>query len=486
MPDIQNNPYNYNQELQDTGVINTQSPSIAPIQEEVAASAPVVPNIFNIMNNSDALVKAQNPWMKSEQYNTPVNTKLSDTERYADPQYGFNPYNVNTETQYGDREGWFKTMGKDAVKIGANVIAGFAQTIATIPNAVNAVISGDFSKLEDNPVNNTTSDLLASLDKAMPQFQNTFANNHPIANYIPFYGNGWGSVMQNVAFVGGAILATVLQDAAVGAITVGAGDAPLIAAQIGEYGTKLGKMFTGGKEAFEAFNEALNAGDNTAKALNRAYTIAKISDGTKYALALQTAAWSQAAMMSNSTHKMLRTELQQDYYDKHGYDAIGLDNQKIEDYARDGSNAQMLATGALLTVTDAIQFPSLLKPFQAAKRGVMATLDNGVNIGLKEGQRDIYEAIVNPAKGIKGLASKVLPSTGLVTSIGTQTAQMGGLMFFGRTAEDFYKRKFDDSSIRDLDNLNKSAATGLQKVFFTREGREGVLMGGLIGIAIHG
>ena len=114
-------------------------------------------------------------------------------------------------------------------------------------------------------------------------------------------------------------------------------------------------------------------------------------------------------MMSNSTHKMLRTELQQDYYDKNGYDATGLDNQKIEDYARDGSNAQMLATGALLTVTDAIQFPSLLKPFQAAKRGVEATLENGVNIGLKSGSRDVYEAIVNPAKGLKGLVKLFVP-----------------------------------------------------------------------------
>jgi len=484
MPDIQSNPYNYNQELQDTGVINTQSPSIASAEGAGAENAtPTPPNIFNIMNNSDALVKAQNPWMKSEQYNTPINTKLSDTERYADPQYGFSPYNENTENQYGDRQSWYKDLGKTIVKTGANVIAGFAQTIATIPNAVNAAVSGDLSKLEDNPVNNTVGDMLQSLDTYMPQFQTTFEKNHPVLNYIPFVGNGWGKVMQNVGFVGGAIGGTILQDAAIGAMTGGVGDVPVIGAQLAEWSTKIGKMFSGGDKAYQGFLDAYNAGNQTEKALDAASAYSKIVNGTRYVLSVQTAAWSQAAMMANSTHKMLRTELQQDYYDKHGYDATGLDNQKVEDYARDGANTQMLATGALLSVTDAIQFPSLLKPFQAAKRGVEATLDNGVKIGLEDG---VWKAIVDPAKGLKGLVSKALPSSGLVTSIGTQTAQMAGMMLFGNTAEDFYKRKFDDSTISDLDNLNKSTSEGLQKVFFTRNGMEGVLMGGLIGIAIHG
>lgn len=484
MPDIQGIPYNYNNELADTGVINTAPP--ASNNGEEGADVHPIANIFDILGGAGAIAKQENPWIKSTKYNIATNTKLSDTLRYADPTYGFNPYNPNLENQYGDRQSWLTDWGHTIVKTGANAIGAFAQTIATIPNAINAIASGDISKMEDNPINNGVSDMLEGLDVSMPTFTSTWQQAHPVLNYIPFVGNGWGKVLQNVGFVGGAIGGSVLQDALIGAITGGVGEAPLIGMQLANLSTKIGKMVAGGAKAFEGFNEALTAGKEAEAALNTANTLVKVGSQTRYALAVQTAAWSQAAMMANGTHRLLKDELQQDFYDKHGYDAVGQDLDKVNEYAKHGANADLLATATLLSITDAIQFPTILKPFAAAKRTLEATLDNGVNIGLNKGSLDAYEEIVNPVKGFKGILNKGIPSARLLASTGAQSAAMGGQMFFQRTAEDFYKRKFNDDTISNADNLTKSMSSGIQKVFYTQEGLEGVIMGGLIGLAIHG
>src|SRR6202000_998721 len=73
------------------------------------------------------------------------------------------------------------------------------------------------------------------------------------------------------------------------------------------------------------------------------------------------------------------------------------ESAQIEKYATAGANVRFGANMALLTLSDAIQFDNILKPFNVAQHGVTGSLQKALEkegaeeIGLKAGTIDTFE-----------------------------------------------------------------------------------------------
>jgi hypothetical protein len=67
---------------------------------------------------------------------------------------------------------------------------------------------------------------------------------------------------------------------------------------------------------------------------------------------------------------------------------------KITDYATDAMNTRFGINMVLLTVSNAIQFDNILKPFTSAQKGLKSTITKKIEdvgqIGLKEGSIDVF------------------------------------------------------------------------------------------------
>lgn len=482
MPDT-GSPYNYGNEFLDTGASNLPpvatpaiDPALSPNQNTYGDSSTA---------NIQAILKRDNPWLSSVQETTPINTRLDQTTRYDDPTHGYDPYNPNIEYQYGDRQSALVKWKNNILKFGANTAGAFLDAVATIPLVVNAAMEGDLSKVQNNSLTNSIQDWTAGLENSLPNYETTYEKNHPILNYFNpvngSLGDSWGGVLKNLGYTVGSIAGALTEDVAIGALTGGLGDIPLVGVQFTKAFGKLGKVLGLGEKGAESLTTALQQGKKIEDVIAGMSTTNKIVDKTRYGLSLLTSATSEAMIEANQVMSELTAGLKKDYYDKHGFDATGSDADSIDTYSKTAGNAALLSNIALLTITEANMFGSLLKPAAAAKAGMEAAIDDGIKLKLQEGSKDIFEEAVNPKKGFKGIVNKFVNSDG-VHSFGIEGFQEGAQFVIQNSSEDYYKRKYDTPSINATDNFVKSLSTGLDKVVNTREGLENILLGGLTGI----
>lgn len=484
MPTNQTGSYNYGNEFLDTG-INTIPPVNPNIPDPDLTSNQNF-SIDNFFSQMESNINRDNPWINSARFDTPVNTRLKDTLRYDDPEFGFDAYNPNIEYQYGDRQGFLKKWGNNLVKFGANTVGSFVESIATIPLVANAAIEGDLSKIENNSLTNGITKWLDDLENSLPNYETTFGKEHPVLNYIPFIGNSgdsWGGVLKNLGYTVGAIGGALLQDVAVGAVTGGLGEIPLIASQFTKLTGKLGKVLGSSDEAIKGFQTALNGGRDIEKILNGMSAQARILDKTRYGLSLLTSATAEGMFEANQAMNITQKELLTDFYNTHGYDATGQELAEIQDYAKSAGNATLLSNVALLTLTNGLQLETILKPSSIAKGILESKIDDGLRIGLQKGSLDVLEAIPDVKKGFRGMLSSAAKNR-TVKSFGTESFEEGSQFVIQTASEDFYKRKYDEPSISSLDNFTSSVSQGLKDVFTTREGLENILIGGLSGAVI--
>ena len=493
MPDVRQDPaYNYNNELADTGSSNvpTISPAMFKTQTPNSIDNPVQGG--TLLEQATALtnrtVGKNNPWMASEQFNTPINTKLKDTERYDDSSLGFDPLNANQEYQYGENQGFIAKWRNNLLKATVNFAGFFVDTMASIPEVVNAAAHGDLSKVYNNDINNGVQEWMDSMENKLPNFESFAERDHPMSSYLNprYWGNSFGGLVKNLAGIGGAIGASLIQDAAVASVTDGIGELPLVAGQITKAFGKLSDVIGGGEKTVQGLNDALKAGKNIQKTVYTLSDIKTATDATKYGLNLVTSSMANGAFQAQQTYRTVVDELKKDFYEKNGFEAQGADLDRINDMATKAGNTDLVTVVATSAMVHSVIMPGLLKPIGAARKYINEELAGASKVALKDNSLDVFESTVSQSKGIKGLWQKAGSFTNALGKGVLTAADLDAQMIVQRSAEDYYKRQFDDNNVNTTDNLLQSVGDASKEFLFSKEGTSSTILGLLTGVAIHG
>jgi hypothetical protein len=443
----------------------------------------------------------------SDVANTPIaSTKLADTERYTNPNIGFNAFDSNLEQKYADNQSWYGAIGNSLGKIAYAAGSSLVQTLAAIPYTLAGVATGKLDMAYNNPVVNTLDQWSKDLETSLPNYQTAYEKQHPYYSYVtPWnfksFTNSWGNVLKNVGYTAGAIGGSVLIDSALAATTGGLGDAAVLPSQVARIGSildklgtaeeitantgKVAKIFSAGTENVARLNAAIEGGEDLQSAVNKLYGQAKVADNFRYGFNLFNSALSIGALTANQTYGETKDELTQEFRQKYGVDPTGDDYKNIEANATGAGNTDFLINTAATMATDAISFGAMLKPTAAAQRAVRKEIAE--NTELKLSNPDTWE-LINPTKGYKGIIKRVGNAFGteLGHSVVGETLKGGFQMVSNSANADYWKRKYDEPTMDDTDNLLQSIGTGLQKTFLTPEGQQNLFMFALNGPVIHG
>jgi hypothetical protein len=204
---------------------------------------------------------------KNAALSKPVLTTLSETLRYTDPSLGFNPTDTELEYKYADAHP-YKTFGNNMIQFGARFLGAATEAIATIPIAVNAAWNKDFSKMYDNPVTNSISDWLDTLNTSLPTYRTRYEEEHPVLKYLGVGGlnatlGAWGGAVNNLGYTAGAIAGALIEDTIITGLTGGVGLLPALGtnvAQIYRGFTKAGRIAATAAEETKALTQIAYGG----------------------------------------------------------------------------------------------------------------------------------------------------------------------------------------------------------------------------------
>jgi len=407
----------------------------------------------------------------------------------------------DSEEAFGKAQPWYKQWGNALVKTVATAGGTFVNGLAAIPST----IAGN---PYDNSMGNSIDTWLKNMEDSFPNYYTKWQRDHPFMSAVPFSGgfsNFWGDkFIKNLGFTVGAIGSAVAQDAIIGAATEGIGEIPGVASQIGKASLWLNKVFTGTNRADELLQLGRAAGRTEEQLVNlknlaQAAAATKVSNGARYAMNLYGASASEAGMEARDGYNTVREDLLKSYQREKGYSATGEDLDQIEKYARAAGNLRFGINMALLSVSNAIQFDSILKPFSAAKAGFRSSVEKelteGAAIGMKKGTMDTFERVV--PKGIWGKIKPTIPailSEGVFEEGGQYATQIGVENFYERKylydkglAKSNYSKDETPWDSRDqIKNIVHSVVKGLNDEFSTDEGLENVVLGALTGVVFGG
>lgn len=454
-----------------------------------------------------------------QSYLNPDYTPQPLTKRYAN----WNPY-IDNEEVAAKQQPWYDKWANALVKTGATAVGTLAQSLMTIPDTINAIRSGNFSKEYQSDFENSVDNWSKNLEDQFPNYYSKWEQEHPFLSAIPFSGGGanfWSDkLIKNLGFTIGAIGGAVLQDTVVGAMTEGVGDIPLVGNQIGKAALWLNKMFSTETKLGEALGatrpglltqltetaEAVPASKQAMFDLNKLAQVAaskKITDAGRYAMNLYGAARTEAGFEARDGFNTVKADLTKQFQLTNQRDPTPEEITEIEKYATASGNVRFGVNMALLTVSDAIQFDNILKPFNAAQNGITGSLqkaieNKGAALALKEGTVDTFEKKVG-ATTVKGkvwnLIKPQIPnilSEGIYEEGGQFAAQMATQNYYERkyfhdkgiaTAANGDKEAWSPSSIL---NIMHSTGQGLAAEFGTTEGLENILLGSLTAILTGG
>lgn len=432
-----------------------------------------------------SLKKTPNPLQQ------PYYTNLENAERYLDGGYGgYHPYDINQENWFGENQGWFTQMGNRVGKFGIKAFGSFANALMDIPNVITAISENNIDKMWDNPTNNWATDMMEWSEKTLPNYETNWEREHPFANLIPFYGNagnGWGKILENVGFTVGAIGGAVVEDLAIAAITGGVGEIPLAAMQINKAVYNLGKLLGAGKDAMAALRTQIKSADEIIKGLRG---IDRFNYATRQGLwgaNMVTSGFAEAAFEGIESHKTLSNDLRKEFIEENGRMPTYEEAQEIENKSRDGGNARFLMNAALLAVTNTIQWGNVLRPFNSVKDILDQEIKAGLRVGLKEGSKDVFEAIGPSTRLAKfGNAVKNNALVRTLTTSSSEGFEEGAQYAIETGVYDYYKRQYDQRGMQDTNNFMKSFGTAMSKTLGTQQGWENIVYGLLGGTMYKG
>ena len=333
----------------------------------------------------------------------------ADAESMADRYPVFEPGSDNEEV-YGLNQSPWKQAANGIIK-GIGMAAGtFVQGMMSIPDMISAAASGKASDLYDSNLERGTSTLMNNMENTFPNYYTHAQQDRGILNAVPFSGgfaNFWGDKMiKNLGFVAGAVGSAVAQDAIIGAVTDGIGDALLVPNQFGKAALWLNKAFVGADTAQDLLQGGkmartltdagvdLSQGDLlTLKGLSAINTTKKLGSAVEYMNNIYGAGRTMSAGGAREMHDSVKQDLTQDYITKNGYAPIAEDQQKIEDTATAAANTKFAVDTGLMMVMESVSLDNILKPYGTATERYMASIQRkfGIDaegIQFKEGSID--------------------------------------------------------------------------------------------------
>ncbi len=419
--------------------------------------------------------------------------ELLDNKRY--PMYA---RDMDLENVYGLQQSWGSQLANGVIKMGATGLGTFAQGFATIPNTISSIKGGVKELSNPDGYEASIDNWLKNVEDIFPNYYTRYEKEHPFLAAVPFMrgsANFWGDkFIKNLGFTAGAIGSALVQDAAIGLVTQGIGEIPLIANQVGKASLWLNKVLTGTNDLEKALSVAKTVGASEKALLGmtrleQAAAYTKLTDGFKYGMSLYGSARTEAAVEARDGYNQVKKTLIEQYkLENLGQEPTGEDAAKIEEYATSAMNARFGANLAILTVSNAIQFDNLFKSFgKASKAGLGSSISKDIEsagkIGLKKGSLDEFE--IKAADKLLGRVwDKVRPTLPSVFSEGIY--EEGGQFAVEKGTYDYYTNKYKNPKNRqyknDFDAVLDSTLKGLQAQFGTQEGIENMMIGGLTGM----
>lgn len=434
-------------------------------------------------------------------------TAAPQSELLANQRYPVYQRGVDLENVYGLQQSWYQQLGNGVAKLGANIVGTFAQSMTNIPNTISAAKNADFAKLSGDPdgYEGTIDNWMRNMDDVFPNYMTRYERDHPFKTIIPFTrgsANWWGGkFLPNIGFMIGAVSGAAVQDAAVGIVTEGIGEIPLVAAQLGKAALYLNKLFSAetklgrvlGATELTSLGRVTELANNLGKTetqilnmtkLAQLSAAAKVNSGFRYGMAVVGSAMTEAGVESRDAYRQVKEDLTKQYIAENGTEPDFNAAQDIENYATNAMNARFGINMALLTASNTLQFGTLFKSMTAAKGSVQQLGDIG-KIGLAEGSLDVFEK-----KAAKTIAGKVWESVkpGVGNIFREGVFEEGAQFAAERGTYDYYTRKYKSNKYKetwqDLNEVMKSTTFGMKEQFGSQEGIENMLIGGLTGLLI--
>jgi hypothetical protein len=416
------------------------------------------------------------------------------SELIANQRYPLFERGVDLENVYGLQQSGLEQIGNGLAKMGAFALGTFGQSFATTPNTINAIRKGSLGELSNpNGYEASIDDWMNNMEDRFPNYVTNYERSRGLATAIPFtYGsaNFWGNkILKNSGFMVGAIAGSIVQDAAVGFITGGLGEIPLVASQLGRASLYLNKLFAGTNKVDKVLDLARAAGKSEQALLNiqklgQLAAATKLNNGFRYGMSIYGSARTEAAIESRETYRTIKEQLTEQYkLDNYGEEPNSDVVKEIEDYATNAMNTRFGINMALLTVSNAVQFDNIFKSFTGAQRTVTSSalkdFGSAGKIGLKEGTLDTFEKKIPQA--LSGKAWEfVKPKAINVFTEGVY--EEGGQFATQIGVEDYYTRKYKAKGKESWDFVKEtmsSTATGLAEQFGSAAGIESMVIGGI-------
>ena len=432
-------------------------------------------------------------------FNSPVQM-IPRSELLANQRYNVYERGKDLENIYGLQQSWADQLANGVVKFAAFGAGTFLQSFGTIPNTVSGLKTGKLSELSGGPdgYESKVDNWLKNIEDIFPNYYTRQEKESPFLAALPFApgsANFWGDkIIKNLGFTAGAISGAVVQDLAIGAITGGLGEIPLVAAQLGKASLFLNKLFTGTNRLDEVLSLAAQLGKTEKQILNikrlgEVAAATKVTDGARYALNIYGSARTEAAIEARDGYKQVRENLINQYkLENLGEEPTGADAKQIEELAINSMNTRFGINMALLTVSNAVQFGNLFKSFSnASSSGISGSLTRELEdvgkFGLKEGTIDVFES--KAAKTLRGkIWESVKPKVANIFAEGVY--EEGGQFAAERGTFDYYTRKYknlnDPNNRQNWNELNEiinSTNKGLADQYGSEEGIENMFVGAL-------
>ena len=424
---------------------------------------------------------------------------VSQSELLANKKYPMYSRNVDLENVYGLQQSAWSQLGNGFAKLGVSALGSFGQSFFTLPDTISAVRNLDISKLSGEPdgVEAKIDDWQKNMEDRFPNFMTRHEKEHPFLAAIPGFAgsaNFWGDkIIKNIGFTAGTIAGSLVQDAALAAVSGGLAEIPLIGAQIGRAALAINRVFAGTTKLDEVLDLAKGLGKTEQQLFNieklgRLAAATKLTKSAQYAYSLYGASRTEAAIEARDGFNQVKNELTRQYKQKH-YDEEPTPEAltEIENYATNAMNVRFATNMALLTVSNAVQFDNLFKTFNLGSKEIGSTIGK---IGLEKGSLDVFEK--KTAKTLSGKVWETVKPT-LKNVLAEGLAEEGGQYAIEKGTYDYYTRKY--KNLKNSDNkeswdwLNESISStgkGLSEQFGSQAGIENMLVGGLSALITGG
>ena len=431
---------------------------------------------------------------------------VAAAELLANKRYDFYNRGVDLENIYGLQQSWYSSLGNGLAKFGIYGIGTFANSLSNIPNTFAALKNGNLKDLSGNPdgYEGTIDGFLSNSEDWLPNYMTRKEKDHPYLSMVPGFtgsANFWGNmVIKNLGFTAGAIAGAAAQDVALGMVTEGIGEVPLVASQIGKASLWLNKLLTGTNELEEAVKIGQGLGKAGQQLLNverlgQLAAYSKVGNGFRYAAGIYGSAQTEAGVEARAGYTEVKNKLLEQYrIDNLGAEPTPDAASEIENYAVDAMNTRFGINMALLTVSNAVQFDNVFKSFTSAGKGLTSgavkTVEDVGKIGLKEGSLDVFEAKLPATLGAKAW-DFVKPKLKNVFAEGVY--EEGGQYAAEKGTYDYYTRKYKDGSKKGnvdawntLDEIMNSTSKGLAEQYGSSEGVQNMIVGAISALVSGG